>query len=624
MLAEASAALGDLSSDAGQGAELWERAALILLDELGDGARGEAALSKAVHRDITRFTSFDRLFRIVRSRQDGPRLLELISSRLAVADSPAEIAKLYWERARVLRQAGDSKAALEALENVTMLEPDHVGALALTGEIYISEKRFAEAAQSLARLATLANAPAQQRLMSGIAAVDLYENRLSEFGKALEVLVGLHRAGLSTLPVRERLARAAARTESWETAVEVLEELMTQRETNEGRIEAARLALAIYRDRIRVPTRAFSAVERLLQEAPSDGEAIDFVLSGALKNPLAKDLLRRGRAATIAELEKAPLDLERTQRLAELAKRIDDVQLRQVSLGAVVTLGGGNSKLLSELAELDARIARVPQRAVDDAAVASVRDPEDRGPIAELMQAIAPTVTEALGPGLAALGVGKKERIRPQDGLPLRNEVAAWVGALGLGEFELYVGGRDSDGVFAIPTEVPSIVIGGDVNSPLSAVHRQALARELIALKLGSTIVRHRDAADVAALVVAACNIAEVRIDSPPYAMVAEFERQLGKEIPRRIRKMLPELTRPIADSSADPIAWVRAAKSSGDRMAAIAIGDVSWVLSSSEGRRRGEPPVTAEGKLRASRLLSFVISDAFFSIREKLGMGVR
>jgi hypothetical protein len=460
--------------------------------------------------------------------------------------------------------------------------------------------------------------------MSGIAAVDLYENRLNQLQQALDVLVGLHRGGLATLAVRERLARAAARTEAWETAVEVLEELMVQRETSEGRVEAARLALALYRDRIRIPTRAFTAVERLLQEAPADGEALDFVLSGALKNPLSRNLLQRGRVATISELEKSPLDLERTQRVAEIAKKIDDSQLRQVSLGAVVALGGGNSRILAELSELDTRIARVPQIAVDDAVVARVKDPEDRGPIAELMRALAPTLTEALGPGLAALGVGKRERIRPQDGLPLRNEVAAWVGALGLGEFELYVGGRDSGGVYAIPTETPSIVIGADAASPLSAVHRQALARELIALKLGTTIVRHRDAADIAALVVAACNLAQVAIDSPPYAMVAEFERQIGKEIPRRVRKMLPELTAPIAATRADPIAWVRAAKSSVDRMAAVAIGDVSWVIASSEGGRRGEPPVTAEGKLRAGRLLSFVLSDAFFSVREKLGMGVR
>jgi hypothetical protein len=224
---------------------------------------------------------------------------------------------------------------------------------------------------------------------------------------------------------------------------------------------------------------------------------------------------------------------------------------------------------------------------------------------------------------LTALGVGKKERIRPQDGLPVRNEIAAWVGAIGLGEFELYVGGRDANGVYAVGTEVPAFVVGENVKSPLSAVHRQALARELLGLKRGTTILRHRDPTDVAAIIVAACNVAGVRVESPPYAMLAEFERVLGKEMPRRVRKALPEFATTIARSGEDPLAWVRAARSSLDRMAAISIGDVSWVLASAEGER-GQEPVTAEQRLRAERLLSFVLSPAFFAVRDKLGMGVR
>ncbi len=121
-----------------------------------------------------------------------------------MAEEPDEIAKLFWERARVLRAAGDREGALAALENVRLLEPDHVGALALSGEIYITLGRFAEAAENLARLGALEDAPAQQRLMSGIAAVDLNENKLDDAYAALDVLANLHRARLSTL--------AAART----------------------------------------------------------------------------------------------------------------------------------------------------------------------------------------------------------------------------------------------------------------------------------------------------------------------------------------------------------------------------------------------------------------------------
>ncbi len=624
LLAEASAALGDLSSDPGQGAELWERAATILLDQLRDPVRGEEALSRAVARDITRFQAFDRLFRMVRARRDGPRLLELVSQRLAVAEDPDEIAKLYWERARVLRESGDAQAALEALDNVTMLEPDHVGALALSGEIYITEKRFEDAAEKLARLAALMAAPSQQRLMSGIAAVDLYENRLGKVDRALEVLVALHRGGLATLPVRERLARVAAKRESWDTATEILEELMGQRETREGRIEAARLAMAVYRDRIGEPRRAARAVERLLQESADDGEALDLVLSGHFPRQIAGRLLQQGRAATLDALAASPLDLERMARLAEIARELEDVQLRQVTLGAVVALGDAKRNILGELDALDSRVAKTPQIAIDDRVIQSLRDPDDRGPIADLMAALATSFNEVLGPGLATFGVGKKERIRPQDGLPLRNEISAWVGALGLGEFELYVGGRDNDGIFGVPSETPAIIVGDRVAQPLSTAHRQALARELLSLKLGTTILRHRDATDVAALIAAACNVSGARVDSPPYAMLAEFERQLSKDLSRRAKKLLPELAENVAQEGRDPLEWVRAAKSSLDRIATIAVGDVSFVLASGEGTARGEAPSTTEAKLRASRLLSFVLSPTFFAVREKLGMGVR
>jgi hypothetical protein len=106
--------------------------------------------------------------------------------------------------------------------------------------------------------------------------------------------------------------------------------------------------------------------------------------------------------------------------------------------------------------------------------------------------------------------------------------------------------------------------------------------------------------------------------------MLAEFERQFSRELPRRVRKLLPDLASAVADEGRDPLEWVNAAKSSLDRIATVAVGDVSWVLSSAEGTPRGESPKTTEAKRRAARLLSFVLSPTFFAVREKLGMGVR
>jgi hypothetical protein len=161
------------------------------------------------------------------------------------------------------------------------------------------------------------------------------------------------------------------------------------------------------------------------------------------------------------------------------------------------------------------------------------------------------------------------------------------------------------------------------VSAPLSARHRGAVARELFALRRGTTVLRHREATEIGALVVAACRLVEVQIPSPQYAMLDEFTRQLGKEIPRRVRKQLPELAAAVANLAPDPLAWSHAAKSSLDRMAVIAAADVSWVLAD-RSNPRGNVGVTDEARERAQRLLAFVLSTSYLELRDKLGMGLR
>jgi hypothetical protein len=622
-VAEASAALGDAVSDDARGGELWEQAATILMDELGDKERGELALSRAVQRDVKRHAPFDRLFRIVRAKKDGPRLLDLITRRLDVADNPEEIAKLFWERARVLRGAGDREGALAALENVRMLEPDHVGALALSGEIYLTLQRFEEAAEQLGRLSGLSEAPTQQRLMSGVAAVDIYENKLKELAPALDILTMLEDSGLATPQVRERLGRVAAKAGAWDRAANTFEILMSERDAGAGRAEAARLALAIRRDRLGNPASARAAVAALLAELPGDGEALDLVLSGAFSSDFTRPLLEAGRLTIARSFEQEKVEVETVERLARIALALGDDQLRQASLGVLVALGVESGPLDTELAKLDRRVARVPSMVIDDASLPELADPEDGGAIASLMRELGTTISEAIGPSLSALGVTKKERVDPKAGHPIRNEIVAWAGALGIGELEVYVGGRDPGAVFGVATEVPSIVVGEGVRAPLSPVYRQAVARELFALRRGTTVLAHREAPEVSALIVAACRLGGVELQAPAFAMLSEFQRLLGKEMPRRVKKILPELARNVADSGEDLLLFYRAATSSLDRMAAVAAGDVSWVLAG-DARNRGRQPASLEGEERMRRLLVFVLSPAYLELRERLGMGVR
>lgn len=620
----ACAQLGALCSDPSRGAAFWEQAGVILLEKTDAHDDAEIAFDRSFERDPRRAVAFDKLFRRVRSRNEDDRLLAIVNRRLEVADNEQETLKLFWERARVLRRKGDVDAALAALEDVTMLEPDHVGALALSGEIQIAKHAFDKAAPLLARLAEVEAAPQQQRLMSGVAAADLYEGKLQKPDKALEVLAMMHGAGLSTQPIRERLAKVAAKVGAWDQATSILEQLMRERDKKDGRVEAARLAMAIYTDKLRKPLRAEAAVAKLLEEVPDDGEAVDLVLTTGFDSTFRSRALGRAKSTIVHALAANPCDADRVALLSKIANAGQDLTLRQATLGALVSLGRNDAGLSSELERLDAQVAARPQIMLDASALAEIADPEDAGPIPELFVAIAETISLALGPSLASLGVGKRDRVDPRGAPPLRVAIAEWTGAVGIGEWELYVGGTDPNGVNGVAGEEPAIVVGANVKPPLTPAARSAIAREVFALRRGITSLRHRDDATVASLVVAALQEAGLGVQSPQYAIFAEVQRTFHKEISRKIRKILPDVAQRVGASGQDPVAWAQAARRSIDRMAMIAAGDVSLVLSDVLATSREKLGARVPSNDRAKRLLGFVLSPSYIELRKKLGMGIR
>jgi hypothetical protein len=333
--------------------------------------------------------------------------------------------------------------------------------------------------------------------------------------------------------------------------------------------------------------------------------------------------LTNGRAALVETLTHDPVDRERVERLARVVQELEDWPLRQATLGVLSALSGPDAAIERELSRLDARVAKLPKVAVDAATIALVGDPDDTGALAQLFAILAEPLSEALGPSLEALGVGKKQRVEPRSGLPIRNEVAAWAGALGLGEFELYVGGKRTDAVQGVPGATPAIVVGSAIAAPLAPSTRQALVRELFALRRGTSITRTRDETTVAAIVVAACRLAEVPVEAPPYAMLADVQRQLGKALSRRTRKLLPPLCRAVVEEKRDAKAWASSALLSMNRMASIAAGDVSLVLRDLLQAPLERLPELIPYDERARRLMAFVLSPRYLELRGKLGMGV-
>jgi hypothetical protein len=294
------------------------------------------------------------------------------------------------------------------------------------------------------------------------------------------------------------------------------------------------------------------------------------------------------------------------------------MQQAALSVVAVLTSDAATDQMLAQLA---AKKPRLPQIAITQQLFRAILAPGDDGPISDLFVVLGPTLAEALGPSLQACGVGKKDKVDPRSGLALRNEIASWAGSFGIAQFDLYVGGKDPLGVQGIPGETPAIVVGAGVNAPLAPLTRARVARELLGIVRGTTVTRSRDDITIAAIVVAACKLGEVRVDHPPYAVLAEVEKLFGKAIARKTKKMLPDVCKAIVAAGADARAWSKRAMMSHNRIAVIASGDVGTVLLDVLGESPERLPQAAKSDPRAEELMRFVLSPAYLEIRRSFGL---
>jgi hypothetical protein len=194
------------------------------------------------------------------------------------------------------------------------------------------------------------------------------------------------------------------------------------------------------------------------------------------------------------------------------------------------------------------------------------------------------------------------------------------VGALGLGDFELYQSPVSAERIVALATEPLSIILGARVTAPLAPFQRQELVRALFALRRQQGVLTQLDEIDVAALIVALCSLAQQPLSAPNYARQADFERQLNRVLPRKVRKLLPERAQALRSAGVDVGHWVGAALSSLDRAAAIAVGDISLVLADRPPAERAQS-TPAPPNDRTRRLASFVLSPGFQWLRQRFGV---
>jgi cellulose synthase operon protein C len=501
----------------------------------------------------------------------------------------------------------------------------HVGALALSGEIAIREGRFDDAAALLTRLAAVDGAPARNRVTAAITAVDLLENKLSRSADALAVLQAIHHAGLSTLPIRERLARTAARVGEHALAVRLLESLMFERKEPAAQLEAASLALALATQRLGDRAAATRTAARALALDPLHEAASAVLLAGppahagSAEDADIRALFTHSFHASAERCRSGQFDGKDLLRAGHVARFLG----KHPRARALYTL----ATTLQTPGVPELPLGRAPGMVLSSAAHTLLAGTTQFPAFAQLCAALTSILPEVLGPSLAASGIGKKDRVEPRTGLALRTEVAAVAGALGIAEFELYIGGRDDNGISVLAGEMPKVIAGAAVKSLANSDAMAALAAGLWAYQAGVLPALQHEDAMLGALLVAASNFAKVPISAPTFAAVTDVERNLSKAIARKTKAQLPELCAAVARyGPLDTRSWTQECVLRSQRIALVFSGNFAAALRcpSSFAAPRSHTPALLEAfrsQPGAAQLVDLLFSDDYDALRRALAL---
>jgi uncharacterized protein HemY len=597
---------------------LLEESAMVRIDELNDAAGAEQVLTLVLSRAPTRPVAYARLHDLLRQKSDSAELIALVSARTEHIHDAEELAKLFYELARLYRARGELDQALDAIDNVLMLE-EHVGALALSAEIHTSRQEWSEAVGALESMATAAGVPKAQRRLARLGAADFLEHRLARPGDALLQLEKLRDEGHDDLALHLRIADVAERAHDAERATAALKVAAAKAPHGE-KIRLLMRRARLSRDSLGRSDLAIAAFREVLEHEP--GERVAARELWALTND--RQAIAGFENEVRKNLQLAPLEPQGLRDLRLWASLVGDQDAAFVALLALTVLAQADDE---ERRLCDAAIRRAFPARLTAGTVLTTRD-------------LTPLLTPALEPRYEVLlrsvfsaageidqlepskfGVGRGQRISAREPSPLRDEVTAMCAVLGIPLNELYVGGNDLLRVAALPEEDGvSLVLGMGVTAPMGPTRRHQLALQLAACRLQSVPLLSRSNRQAARLAWAALRAAEWPL---PEALadedLGELPRSMSRALPRKLKKALPELARALPDRAVDMPRQCALLLAHTRRLALLVAGDLQAGLDEAVGALPTREAIA--GSEAAIDLIRTWTSGPMALLRKKLGL---
>ncbi|MCP4679554.1 MAG: hypothetical protein GY854_29500 [Deltaproteobacteria bacterium] len=599
-------------------------AAHILFDKLDDNVSAQSICEEALRRVPGHPEAHEVYVRMLKKRGDEEAITTLLEKRIGVENDTAELVLLYEEKADQMLGADDSEGALEALDELLVIEPERLSAYLTKIEVLAGLERWPEAIMTMRDYITRVDDPVEVRITTW-RATDLIIEELSDVDTALEWLEELVSQGDRHPDTLRRIASIARDSERWDTAAQALSQMSALIENLDRRIEIQREEAEVRLEQLFDDGHAGRIVDEILASRPADLSTLKFSLQFRTKEE-TQGALNRAITSVRAALQENPTDLRLVADLRELALLKDEKDLISLCDDVILLLSGGETEPwpgdLIPASDLDAEMQRRFFVHPDEANAASR--------VAEMASEIAhKAILEC--PHLPKIGRGTRVDSKKKNAL--KDWIQAWAKLLGYEKVEVHCVGEDPRGAVALPIKTPAVAVSQPVKSPLVAKHRFFLARNLWRSARGLAVFEEGDTSGPTRWVVAVtAAILGERIELP-LSTDRDMVVRAKKAMPRRLRRGLTEPCNLLLKENRKSLRdWAQAISFSADRFGLLAatrlVKVIPLIVEESSGniglKKFTEDPGSTISKLpRCRELLRFALSADYLVARRQIGLKV-
>ncbi|MFO8074111.1 MAG: tetratricopeptide repeat protein [Polyangia bacterium] len=594
------------------------RAAEILLSDLGQKEGAERLLREAVRRVPNHMEANELLSRILREKGDESGLAEQIETHIEAEYDADRLVELYQEQADRLLAMDDFDGALEAVENLLLLEPQRAAAHRTKIDILVVAERWLEAVAALKEYAAALEDPVEARTSLWRAA-EILAGEAGDIPAAVSLLRFRYREGDEHPQTLRQLADIASKGGLWEEAAEALALLAARVGDEAKRADVMREEAHLRLEKLFDPDAASEVIDRLLSQNPDDVDGLRMASQFVADPAELRPRFVKARAAIRAGLDERPVDSDATARLAEVAAELGDDVTAEACEAVLDLYRGGELRL-------DAEEPPAPPASRAEELVRLLAHPDDAAcPASRVIRIAAPLGRAVFGDDERYPAIGRSTLVDKDDAL--QGWVAGWGAAIGVEELEVHRAGSDPRGCSALPGWPPSLAVAPDVISPPEARQRFFLARDLWRAAAGLGAFEEGEAAAPVRWVIAVTAATLGEDSGLPLPTDADLVRRARKAIKRKLRRALSDPCRELLATDPRQIReWAAATSYSADRFGLLATGSigaaVALLIEESAGpsglvRFRDDASGALSKIPRTRELLRFVLSERNVQVLE-------